>query len=93
MLTLVRWGSPAFEAGLRNSLQLVAVDGLAYKPERLKAAITAAKTSKAPIQLLLKDGDHYRSVSIAYSGGLRFPKLERIDGTEDRLTKLLSPRS
>ena len=93
MLTMVRWGSPAFEAGLRNSLQLVAVDGLAYKPERLKAAITAAKTSQKPIQLLLKDGDHYRSVSVAYSGGLRYPKLERIDGTEDRLTKLLSPRS
>jgi hypothetical protein len=68
------------------------VDGLAYKVERLKAAIGTAKTSKAPIQLLVKDGDHYKTVSVAYTGGLRYPKLERIDGTVDRLTELLAPR-
>jgi predicted metalloprotease with PDZ domain len=92
MLTMVRWGSPAFQAGLRNSLQLVAVDGLAYKPERLKAAITAAKTSKAPIQLLVKEGETFRTVSIAYGGGLRYPTLERIEGTEDRLQLVLQPK-
>ena len=91
-LTGVRWGSPAFDAGLSNAVQLIAVDGLAYKAERLKSAIGAAKTSKAPIRLLVKDGDHYKTVSLAYSAGLRYPKLERIDGTEDRLTPLLSPR-
>ena len=91
-LTGVRWGSPAFDAGLSNAVQLIAVDGLAYKAERLKGAIGAAKMSKAPIRLLVKDGDHYKTVSLAYSAGLRYPKLERIDGTEDRLTPLLSPR-
>jgi len=88
----VRWGSPAYDAGLSTAVELIAVDGQAYKVERLKAAITAAKTSKAPIQLLVKDGDFYRTVSIAYSGGLRYPKLERIDGVEDRLTPLLTAR-
>ena len=92
MLGTVRWGSPAFDAGLSNSVQLVAVDGLAYKAERLKAAITAAKASKAPIQLLVKDGDHYKTVAITYTGGLRYPTLERIEGTEDRLTQVLAPR-
>jgi len=92
MLKFVRWGSPAFAAGLSNSVQLLAVDGLAYKPERLSAAITAAKSGKAPIQLLVKDGDHYRTVAIDYSGGLRYPKLERLEGVEDRLTTLLAPK-
>jgi predicted metalloprotease with PDZ domain len=92
MLTNVRWGSPAFNAGLSNAVQLIAVDGIAYKAPRLKAAITAAKAGKAPIQLLVKDGDHYKTVSINYSGGLRYPKLERIEGVEDRLTTLLTPR-
>ena len=91
-LTAVRWGSPAFDAGLSTSVQLVAVNGLAYKAERLKAVITEAKSGSAPIQLLVKDGDHYKTVSVAYTGGLRYPKLERIDGTEDRLTPLLAPR-
>lgn len=92
-ITSVKWGSPAFNAGLSTAVQLVAIDGIAYKADRLRQAITAAKTSKAPIQMLVKDGESYRTVSIAYSGGLRYPKLERIEGTEDRLTKVLSPRS
>lgn len=91
-LSLVRWGSPAFEAGLSASVELIAVNGIAYKAERLKEAITAAKSGSAPIQLLVKDLDHYKTVSINYSGGLRYPKLERIEGTEDRLTTLLTAR-
>ena len=91
-LTIVRWGSPAFEAGLSSSVELVAVNGIAYKAERLKEAITAAKAGSTPIQLLVKDGDHYKTVAINYTGGLRYPKLERIEGVEDRLTQLLSPR-
>jgi len=31
-------------------------------------------------------------VSIPYSGGLRYPTLERIEGTEDRLQLVLQPR-
>jgi predicted metalloprotease with PDZ domain len=88
----VRWASPAYAAGLSTAASLIAVDGVAYKAERLKASITAAKTGKAPIQLLVKDGDFYKTVSIPYHGGLRYPKLERIDGTTDRLTPLLTAR-
>ena len=88
----VRWGSPAFEAGLSSAVMLVAVNGLAYEADRLKAAITEAKSGAAPIQLLVKDGDHYRTVAIAYKGGLRYPKLERIEGVDDRLTTVLTPK-
>jgi predicted metalloprotease with PDZ domain len=88
----VRWASPAYAAGLSTAATLIAVDGVAYKAERLKASITAAKTSKAPIQLLVKDGDFYKTVSIPYRGGLRYPKLERLDGVPDRLTPLLAAR-
>ena len=70
----VRWGSPAFEAGLSSAAKLVAVNGLAYEADRLKAAITEAKSGASPIQLLVKDGDHYRTVAIAYKGGLRYPE-------------------
>ena len=91
-LELVRWGSPAFEAGLSTSVQLLAVNGIAYKAERLAAAITAAKGTATPIELLVRDGDHYRSVSVRYAGGLRYPTLVRIEGVEDRLGVLLAPK-
>ena len=47
-LGTTRWGSPAFEAGLGTSVQLLAVNGFAYEAERLRAAITKAKAGKAP---------------------------------------------
>jgi predicted metalloprotease with PDZ domain len=91
-ITDVVWGSPAFEAGLAPSSTLVAVNGRSYKPEWLRDAITEAKTSGLPIYLLVKTGDLYRTVRVAYRGGLRYPTLERIAGTPDRLSELLAPR-
>jgi predicted metalloprotease with PDZ domain len=92
----LRWGGPAFNAGLSNAAQLLAVNGRSYTPERLADAVTAAKSQKdagkAAIQLLVKDGDVYRTVTIAYSGGLRYPALERIEGTQDRLQLLLQAK-
>ena len=88
----VRWGGLAFEAGLAPELSLVAVNGRAYKAEVMNEVLTAAKTSKAPIQLLVREGEVYRTVAITYSEGPRYPTLERVEGTEDRLTPLLTAR-
>jgi predicted metalloprotease with PDZ domain len=81
----VLWDSPAYRAGLSGALQLVAVNGRAYKAEGLAQAITANKAGKAPLALLIRDGDLYRTVTIDYRGGLRYPRLERIPGTPERL--------
>ena len=91
-LKSVTWGGPAYEAGLSPSATLIAVNGRAYKAELMKEVLTAAKTNKAPIQLLVREGDVFRTVPIAYSGGLRYPTLQRIEGTEDRLSLLLAPK-
>ncbi|MEO8805389.1 MAG: peptidase M61 [Burkholderiaceae bacterium] len=91
-LKSVKWGGPAFEAGLSPTATLIAVNGRAYKAEVLKEALTAAKTSKAPIQLLVREVDVFRTVPVTYSGGLRYPTLQRIEGTEDRLSVLLAPK-
>ena len=88
----VSWGGPAFEAGIAPGVTLVAVNGRTYKPEVMNNMLTAAKTGKAPIQLLLREGDVYRTVPIAYNGGPRYPTLQRIEGTEDRLSVLLGPK-
>jgi len=88
----VRWEGPCFRAGLAPGQQIVAVGGLAYKRERLEAAITATKGSGPAIELLVKDGERYRMVAIEYHGGLRYPKLVRIDGVPDRLSAILARR-
>lgn len=81
----VLWDSPAWSAGLSRAVQLVAVNGTAYKAERLAAAITANKSGQTPIALLLKEGERYRSITLDYRGGLRYPRLSRIEGTPERL--------
>ena len=88
-ITAVLWDGPAFEAGLTVSTKILAVNGLAYDPDRLKAAIAQAKAGK-PIALIVKDGDHIGPVQIDYTGGLRYPKLERTQGP-DLLTRILEP--
>lgn len=86
----VRWGSPAFTAGLSSNAQLLGVNGLEYKEEVLKKAIAEAKTGKAPVELLVKKDGRFQTLRLDYHDGLRYPKLERIDGTRDRLSELLS---
>lgn len=88
----VRWDSPAFNAGLGTDTTIVAVNDLAYDKDTLEDAVKAAKDDKAPIQLLVKEFNRFRTVNLDYHGGLRYPHLERIDGTPDRLTKILAAR-
>jgi len=88
----VRWQGPAFEAGLAPGVQLVAVNGLAWRAERLAQAVTANKGGGHPIELLVRDGERYRTVRIDWRGGLRYPALVRDEGLPDRLGAILSPR-
>ena len=89
----VRWDGPAFKAGVAPGGTLVAVNGREYKPERL-AATNDAKASNAPIELLVKNGDLYRTFKIDYRDGLRYPHLERIADRPELLdAKVLAPKS
>lgn len=91
-LSEVVWDSLAFQNGLVVGDTLIAVNGKTYSGDDLKDAIKAAKGSKEAIELLVKDGDNYRTIRFDYHDGLRYPKLERIEGTPDRLGDLLKPR-
>jgi predicted metalloprotease with PDZ domain len=88
----VMWDSPAFKAGLARDMQVLAVDGSAYTAQRLKNAVTAAKTTQAPIELLVRQADTFTTHRIDYHDGLRYPRIERIPGTPDRLARLLQAR-
>ena len=89
--TGVQWDGPAFKAGLTVGGKLLAVNGIAYDADRLKEAITAAKTG-GPLDLIIKNGDHFRTVRVDYRGGLRYPRLERDASVPARLDHILAPR-
>ncbi|MGK5024290.1 M61 family metallopeptidase [Janthinobacterium sp. RB2R34] len=83
------WDGPAFKAGLSGNTTLLAVNGTAYTPKLLKAAIKAAKDGSEPINLLVKKGKQFQTVALDYHGGLKYPQLERLAGTPDRLGTIL----
>jgi predicted metalloprotease with PDZ domain len=91
VLTDVRWGGPLFAAGLAGGATIAAVDGEAYSDEAIKAAITRAKTAKAPIRLLVREGKRVREVAIDYRDGLRWPWLEKPAAGEALLDRALAP--
>jgi len=92
-ISSVIWDSAAFKAGLMVGAKIVAVNGNEFSPEAWKAAITQAKDGKTPIQIILKQDKYYRTLSLAYSGGLRYPRLEKTGEGEGSLDRLLKPRT
>ena len=92
VLASVDWNMPAFKAGLTADTQIIAVDGDAYESDRLKDAIRSAAKDSHPIALLVKTNNQFRTVTVTYRGGLRYPHLERITGTPDRIGEILAPR-
>ena len=89
----VLWDGPAFKAGVSPGMQVVAVNGKEFSSDNMKAAITAAgKDKSAPMQLLVKNFDEYRTLNVDYHDGLKYPHLERVTGTADHLGALLKAR-
>lgn len=84
-------GSPADKAGLGPGMQMIAVDGRQYTPQALGGAITAAKDPNTPIVLIVSNDGYYKVLNVDYHGGLRFPHLERVQGTPDYLDQILKP--
>jgi len=87
----VVWDSLAFKAGITPDMQLQAVNDQKFTIAGLRETILAAEQSKDPIKLLLKRGDDFLTVSLDYHGGLRYPHLERVEATPDRLDDILAP--
>ncbi|MHC1478648.1 M61 family metallopeptidase [Frateuria aurantia] len=89
----VRWGGPAFAAGLVPGMTITAVDGKTFSTQGLSDAIVAAGKTQAPIALIVRNGDYYSTVQINYHGGLRYPHLEAIKGAPDRLGQIIKAKS
>ena len=90
-ITSTLWDGPAFNAGIVNGAQIVAVGGEAFSPAVIKDAVTAAQDSDAPIELLVKRGERYDTVPVDYHGGLRYPWIEPKAEGEQPFDLLLSP--
>jgi predicted metalloprotease with PDZ domain len=91
-ITSVLWDSAAFNAGLSIGSEVVAVNGRKFDADGLKRAIKAAAGKGPPPELLIHDGEVYRTVKLDWHGGLRYPRLVKSGSGEGTLDRLLAPR-
>jgi predicted metalloprotease with PDZ domain len=85
------WNGPAFKAGVEPGMQVVGVNGRVYAAELLKDAIKDSNKKSQPITLLVVNDEYYKTCTIDYHGGERYPYLVREQGTLDYLDELLKP--
>ena len=88
----VLWDSPAFNVGMTVGTQIVAVNGRTFDGDGLKRAIRNAAGNGRAAELLIKGGDVYRTVSLDWHGGLKYPRLEKTGKGQGTLDALLAPR-
>jgi len=87
------FGGPAFKAGIAPGMKIAAVNGRVYTPDILDDAIKSSNSNPRPIELLVIANDYYKTCSIDYHDGVRYPHLARIAGTSDYLDSLLKPEA
>ncbi|HEY1498811.1 MAG TPA: M61 family peptidase [Acidobacteriaceae bacterium] len=84
-------GSAADRVKLGPGMQIIAVNGRQYSGSLMNDAIRDAKGNGNPIELIVANTGTFRVVALDYHDGLRYPHLERVDGTPDRLDDILKP--
>jgi predicted metalloprotease with PDZ domain len=89
----VREGSAAWNAGVGEGMQIVAINDREFTPDAWRVAVKATSSSIAPLVLLVKHGDNYENVTVTYRGGAKYPHLVRIKGTVDMLGDIVRPHA
>jgi predicted metalloprotease with PDZ domain len=85
-------GSAAAKAGLAPSMHLVAINGRQANAKVLRDALRATRTG-GPLELLVQDGEYFRTLALDYRGGLRYPVMRRDESQPDLVRDILAPHA
>jgi predicted metalloprotease with PDZ domain len=82
----------AARAGLAPGMKIITVNGRPWSTDVLHEAITAAKSSTTPIELVVENGSFTAPYRLNYHGGERYPHLERDPTKPDVLGEVIKSR-
>jgi predicted metalloprotease with PDZ domain len=85
-------GLPADKAGVAPGMKVIGVNGKKFSLNRLRDAIADSVTRKK-VELLIEDGEDFRTIVVPYADGLRYLELERVSSKPDVLGEILKPRA
>jgi predicted metalloprotease with PDZ domain len=90
-ITDISLDGPAGKAGLSPATRIIAVNGRQFGSTEFKEAIDKAVTDTKPLELLIKNGVYFKTYSVDYHGGQKYPHLVRMENTPDLLTEIVAP--
>jgi len=89
----VRMDGPASKAGLVPATKIIAVNGRKFNPQLLRETVAATAKSTAPIEIMVEDGEFYKTFHISYRGSERYPHLVRDESKPDLLGAIIAPHA
>jgi predicted metalloprotease with PDZ domain len=87
----VKMFSDAYKAGLAPQWKIVAINGVGYSNDGFKSALKAAKGTSEPIEFIVSNANHFRTLKVDYHGGEKYPHLERDSSAPDLLDDIVKP--
>ena len=83
----------SYKAGFGPGMQIIAVNGRAFSPAVLEAAVRDGKDAGPALELIVVNTGFYKVIHLDYHGGERYPHLERVSSVPDRLDDILKPEA
>jgi predicted metalloprotease with PDZ domain len=87
----VIYDSPAWKAGIAPGTVLAAVNGRKFTSDILHDALKEAKGNGRNLELLIINGDYYKSYTLNYHDGEKYPHLVRDESKPDVLSEIIKP--
>ncbi len=85
-------GKAADKAGVGPGMKLLGVNDRRFNAERLREALAATAKGQQKLRLLMENQEYFRTFTLAYADGDRYPQLQRVDGKTDLLAEIFRPR-
>ncbi len=83
--------TPAFRAGVAPGTKIIAVNGRQYSMGVLHHAVEDSVRNAAPVALLIKDGEYYKTFNLDYHAGEKYPHLIRDKSKPDLISDIIRP--
>jgi predicted metalloprotease with PDZ domain len=87
----VIYDSPAWKAGIAPGTVLVAVNGRKFDPDLLRDALKAGKGNGPNLELLVMNGDYFKTYTLNYHEGEKYAHLVRDESKPDVLGEIIKP--
>jgi predicted metalloprotease with PDZ domain len=83
---------PADKAGVAPGMKVLAVNARRFSAQVLRTALAATKDGEGGVELLVEDGDFFKTYKLDYKGGEKYPHLERDEAVKgDLLDAIVKP--